>query len=559
MSKVLTYRIELVQPVLVSALDGDPNSAVAFNYLPGSVLRGALLHRYSQLEKIDLNGLLAGPNAGDIKPLFFDGSTRFLNAYLAVAQSATGQLWRTLPAPLSWHQKKLDQRTATSAKAPKTYDLAFMPEAPRNDPEAQWKGMRGKFYMGGADNMIGLHAPQRSIMVHTQRSRSHGRAMPQDGAVYRYDALAKGQKFVGVILCDDDTAATKLAQVLNGEFALGGSRSAGYGRVRFSFDSAQDIHDAQTWGETAAPKDSLQTPPAHKLLMTLLSDVVLRDTTLGLNTPAIAILQAALRKALACDTLTVADAFASSSTLGGFNQTWGLPVPQMQVLSMGTVLVCNVPGAAPAANLIQKLEREGLGERKAEGFGRVAVNKWLGESLAAIPKQAVDAGSVVLPEIKDEAVKKVAERMRDRLVRMQLDEQIGAAVNSLFDNGFKPGGLKPSQLQRLRAITRDALMQPAPDIERINKHMTDIKTKGAGKQFEQARLNGKRLSEWVTSLVVSVSEEGWYGRVGLTNVFNTQIGKLPVKPTPALRVEFTLRYLEAVLARAAKECQKEAK
>jgi CRISPR-associated protein Csx10 len=556
MSKVLTYRIELLQPVLVSALDGDPNSAVAFNYLPGSVLRGALLHRYSQQQKIDLNGLLAGPNAGDMKPLFFDGSTRFLNAYLAVAQPAPGQLQRTLPVSLSWHQKKLEQRTA---KAPKTYDLAFMPVAPRNDPRAQWKDMRGKFYVGGADNSIGLHAPQRSIMVHTQRSRSHGRAMPQDGAVYRYDALAKGQTFVGVILCDDDTAATKLAQVLNGEFALGGSRSAGYGRVRFSFDSAQDIYDAQTWGEAASPKDSLQNPPAHKLLIALLSDVVLRDTTLGLNTPAIAILQAALRKALACDTLTVADAFASSSTLGGFNQTWGLPVPQMQVLSMGTVLVCDVPGATPSANLIQKLEREGLGERKAEGFGRVAVNKWLGESLAAIPKQAVDAGSVVLPEIKDEAVKKVAERMRDRLVRMQLDEQIGAAVNSLFDNGFKPGGLKPSQLQRLRAITRDALMQPAPDIERINKHMTDIKTKGAGKQFEQARLDGKRLSEWVTSLVASVSEEGWYGRVGLTNVFDTQIGKLLVKPTPALRVEFTLRYLEAVLARAAKECQKEAK
>ncbi|NJP11254.1 MAG: hypothetical protein HC866_18730 [Leptolyngbyaceae cyanobacterium RU_5_1] len=32
MSKVLTYRIELLQPALVSALDGDPNSAVAFDF-----------------------------------------------------------------------------------------------------------------------------------------------------------------------------------------------------------------------------------------------------------------------------------------------------------------------------------------------------------------------------------------------------------------------------------------------------------------------------------------------------------------------------------------------
>ena len=37
---VINYQITLLEPTLVTALQGDPNSSVAFDYLPGSVLRG---------------------------------------------------------------------------------------------------------------------------------------------------------------------------------------------------------------------------------------------------------------------------------------------------------------------------------------------------------------------------------------------------------------------------------------------------------------------------------------------------------------------------------------
>ena len=44
--KVINYRIDLLEPTLVTSLQGDPNSAVAFDYLPGSVLRGILIGKY---------------------------------------------------------------------------------------------------------------------------------------------------------------------------------------------------------------------------------------------------------------------------------------------------------------------------------------------------------------------------------------------------------------------------------------------------------------------------------------------------------------------------------
>lgn len=54
--KTIHYQITLEEPVLVTALEGDPNTATSFSYLPGSVLRGAIIGRYmrqKQLKRLD--------------------------------------------------------------------------------------------------------------------------------------------------------------------------------------------------------------------------------------------------------------------------------------------------------------------------------------------------------------------------------------------------------------------------------------------------------------------------------------------------------------------------
>jgi CRISPR-associated protein Csx10 len=566
MSKVLAYRVEFLQPVLVTALDGDPNSAVAFGYLPGSSLRGAMLHRYCKQHKVPQDGLLVGQHANRMRRLFFDGSTRFLNAYVAIADEDQKTFIRCLPAPLSWYQKK-DERRMLGKTAP-THDLALMTDDKRNDPVAQWKGQRGSFFACENNHTVGLHVPQRSIKVHTQRSRTFGRAMPNDGAVYRYDSLARGQTFVGVLLCDDDSDVDQLKDLLNGEYALGGSRSAGYGRVQFSFDETKDVHDGGTWDEVAyamstnsADSAQLGLPDSvksSKLLITLLSDVMLRDGVLGHSSPAKDDVQSALQVALSCPSLKVTEAYAQVTTLGGFNQTWGLPVPQCQVLGMGTVLVCDVTENMPAVNAIKTLKQRGLGERQAEGFGRVAVNAWLGEVLkASDPHTNLAKDHSAATEMTDMDAREMVQRMQNRLARLQLDEQIGAAVNKLFEGGFKPNGIKPSQVQRLRNVTREALQMTHADVKPITDHLTNIQGKEAGKQFEQARLNGKKLSEWVRQLVRSEGLENWHKRLNLPDAPEQTIGMVTIKPTETLWVEYTLRYLDAVLARAAKVCQQE--
>ncbi len=71
----LTFTLHALEPLLITRLEGDPNSAVSYPYVPGSTLRGALI---GQLPKERRQRLAIEP--GD-RRLFIDGSTCYLNAY----------------------------------------------------------------------------------------------------------------------------------------------------------------------------------------------------------------------------------------------------------------------------------------------------------------------------------------------------------------------------------------------------------------------------------------------------------------------------------------------
>jgi hypothetical protein len=58
-------------------------------------------------------------------------------------------------------------------------------------------------------------------------------------------------------------------------------------------------------------------------------------------------------------------------------------------------------------------------------------------------------------------------------------------------------------------------------------------------------------------LVQSEGQENLHKRLNLPDAPEQTIGTVAIKPTETLWVEYTLRYLDAVLARAAKVCQQE--
>jgi CRISPR-associated protein Csx10 len=531
--RVITYRITLLEPALVTALQGDPNEGVSFDYLPGSVLRGMIIGKY--LRAKNLNELDAANS--DVRRLFFNGTTRYLNGYPLDRLDK-----RTLPTPLSWQREKGNEEDI--------FDFAI--DTP-DENDRQWQGVGSTFCSFGEFNgemqEVRVVKPDRHISVHTARTRRFGRAMPAEkidsskgdlqGAVYRYDALEAGQTFEAMILCDDSDMAD-LKSWLTGEAKVGGSRSGGYGRARLEFVKDEE---AQNWRETGG---TFSADVDGKLIITLLSDALLRDRNGQFVVEPCAVTHV-LSQRLGVP-LKLQRAFLRGEAIGGFNRKWGLPLPQALAIKMGSVFVYDAP-ASNVSDKLRELETLGIGERRAEGFGRVAVN-WHREAELRV-EEPVPPSPPIAVTIEDQTL---AQRMAERLLRKRLDERVVARANEIKISN-PPSN---AQLSRLRNIIHDELMKESADPQRVGHFLSNVEERStARRQFERARIGTETLLNWLEATLDAKDEDAWKLRLGFESTDVRKIGGMGTSLTDTLRNEYLLRLIDAVLARAAKERRKE--
>ncbi|NLS78408.1 MAG: hypothetical protein GXY76_14210 [Chloroflexi bacterium] len=495
----LTFGLYLEQPVLVSTpRPGDENSSTAYGYIPGSAIRGAVIERYLAQHVAPTNGLAAD---GLTRRLFFAGSVCYLNAYPAVDGAK-----RALPAPLSWRVAK-DDKEASVADA---CDFAIEMDDELENPTAP--NCRFAWLEGDSAAKV---RPKRDSNVH---NASDERGVKKSGSanVYRYEALAAGQEFGGAILAEEEGDLAAIQPLLEGAtLRLGGSRNATYGRVRIC--------------KLAGPQPFREYPAncgaGARTTVTLLSNAILRGAH---GQPSLTLDDLLGAKAVAC--------FRAAEVVGGFNRTWGLPLPQSLALAAGSVFVYEGLNAEQRAKLDQWVA-SGIGERRAEGLGRIAVG-WQASPKITLTdwKKPKDPPKAIA---LSDASHALAGQMANRLLRAELDKKLTEAVATLEITNQPPN----TQLQRLRSAVLRA--QKAGDLGRVVTHMNDLK--GAKAKFEQAWIGGERLYKWV---VEGIQGDALWNKhlapkkdVALAGV-SADVSKL--------KTEYVARLLDAVLRRAAK-------
>ncbi len=513
--KEIFYRITLLEPGLFTSLEGDPNSGASFPFIPGGVLRGALIHKYREKNTID-------PAADAARQFFFNGKTRFLNGYPVLKKT------RSRPTPLSWQHEKRVQ------------DLAKDAAAQTLEPDKQWGGVKKPFAVKAGDATV--IDPERQLTIHIQRPRVPGRPKRNDGAIYRYEALAPNQVFIAAIQCDVDADAEELKKLVSDEISLGGARTGAYGRAQIELVKADELAQAET------PSAAESQTTTDKLFVILESDALLRDEC-GQYTSDPKVVGQAIAKRLGvkdANALGALNAWMRTRFVGGFNRTWGLPLPQMMAIEMGSVFEFNLP----SGNLnLSELETQGIGERRAEGFGRVAVYSPVKQTLSlkkweyAVSGQAVDL---------DPESAKVAKQLVERLVRRRLDENVVAVAYALDMDADSLRRIQAAQLSRLRNIIHDELAGQR-SIERIQNYLKKVMARSTPqKQFTRARVDKTRLADWLTSILDFKT-----ANARRDNVLNVQglptLGMhKPEDARDALRNEYVLRFLDAALLRALK-------
>lgn len=522
----VTYRIRTEEPLLATSLEGEPNSAISFNYIPGSLLRGVVAGRLVQGD-LDL--------AKNQRPLIFDGSVRFLNAYPGLADERE----RRLPTPLSWKRKKADAEDEKSS----VWDVALLSAKEWEELE-QTVDLHG-FTLASATDDPNRYTPQRHIAVHTLRDRKAGRATQALGAVYRYDALAAGEEFVGAVVTATEPQAKQIKAILeSGVHILGGAQGGGYGKVTIS-----DVRVNLNWQEVSASnaRTGQGIAAGERFRITLLSDAILRGADGATTTD--------MSQAFPFRS-EPKGSFRKTTFVGGFNRTWGLPLPQEQAVQAGSVFVLEAIDDISAAD-VQNLLARGIGERRAEGFGRIAVD-WGSQKTFLSTEVKTSREAKRLGNLKftpDSA--RMAGRMQERLLRRSLDKDLAQAIK----NTKVSGKISNSQLARLRIIARSALEQTRADqnqTDSLDRLVTLFEGGDQGlrptalKKYSRLRVEGKRLPTWITTLAKN-PETVW------DTLNNHQIrsllpnGQTDEKPDRSLALEYTVRLIDGVLASKMKE------
>ncbi len=503
--KALTFELHLLEPLLATRLgSGDPNSAVSFDFIPGSMLRGMVIGHYARQNPTDATD-------ETFRRLFLDGSVRFLNAY---PQTSTGQ--RALPTPLSWRKVKDEDESI--------YDFAVETQ----DNNRQWQRAEQPFcYLWQSNEehefKTELCKPNFHINIHTSRGNRQ-KIVKNESTVFRYQALAPEQTFCGVILADQESDLEAIKHWLpeGKTVVLGGSHLAGYGQVRL-----QRVEIKGDWREYTPVGDDTDS-----IIVTLLSDALIRDPRTGAYVDSLEPVVGSYHE----------QAFVGMRVVGGFNRKWNLPLPQAQAIRAGSVFV--YPVQTDLLKRLQALEVKGIGERRAEGLGRIAVNWHRVEKI--IPRKSVSSSPPSSATLRDKASVSLARQMVERMLRQRLDRALIAA--SKVEVRHPPSN---AQLSRMRIVVRKALTQGDPQI--IIKHLDEMK-KAARDQFHRARIGREYLDEWLSAL--AENPQRVWPLIEVTPeriVKQIEIGGVQLKLTDAMALEYMLRLIDQVLHKAQKE------
>lgn len=515
--KAFTYNIDLIDPILVNQIGGgDPNSAVGFDFIPGSVIRGAFISKYLQSKErktIDACD-------EEFRHLFFNGNVLFLNAY---PLSRYGK--RTLPSPLSWYVKKGDETDVDDVYDHAIYDVSVDDE--KSEPII-WNKVSYPFCIKDDDeshDYIMGYNPTKRVMLHITRSNMP-RVTDETSSMFRYESLDSGQIMSGAILVKDEKSFEVLSGILHSTeiLRLGKSHLTSYGRVRL-----ENLKNIDNWEEYEQDSDNHDS-----IVVTLLSDAIIRDEKTGSYTDDIT-------SALGINHAELISRFVQMALRGSFNRTWNLPSPQMRVIKAGSVFVYRKD--EELSKKLHKLVISGIGEKREEGFGRIAID-WQNRDCFEISKYDADTGTKNLnPDIKNIDL---INTIYKRLLRTELDQLLWKKIN----NSALKNVPSKSQISGVRYVIRSSFAEGKPEI--VINYLKEMKN-ASKDNFIKARI-GNDFYKWI-ELLFKEQDKVW-GEINAISV-SCSLGGIDEESKNELKnemaLEYSIRLVDGVLHKAQKE------
>lgn len=413
--KYFALNLEAISPLAIRA-DHSPEGVDALRYISGSTLIGSLATVYR----------FAYPNnSADFERLFLSGQIQFPDLYPALFKQEEMQEKITLPvfpfprtartckrspgfshllenqdkddaghgvrdSLLDWtifalaDNMKVDNPDILLSPFPHSKEFCQ-----RCDNTMEYDA---KHYRRENEDMIIANSTTR-LQTHTGIDRSTGTV--QEGILYNRRVFDEHTRFWGLLKVSDDVEATFKDCIkefgTSGLIRVGTGRTRGMGKVHLTIQpidedeqKRKDTFSTRLRNFNAALQDAAQTfnnewdlrldlKPFY-FALTLHSPALLRDSLLRYRG---SITNVALGKLLELSKnhfeLIYQD--ASTKRVTGWSELWG--TPRTNEIAIDTASVFLYGSDLPQNELEEalfKLENEGIGQRKAEGFGRICIS-----------------------------------------------------------------------------------------------------------------------------------------------------------------------------------------
>ena len=442
----IRYQFNLTTATVIPASDGDPNTVVSRQDIPGSHLWGIAAWCYLNHE----NHTAADTT---FRETFLEGGARFLAAY----PEAVDTQQRLIPIPHSIRKSK---------KGEIPYDLAN--DEPPDEPTKRLDRRYAKFGSEGIETQS-VKTERNYHHARAVNDRRKGRALGAEvvdgGALFTYQAIQPKQTFQGAVLgSENDLKKLKTWVQSPKAVHIGRSRSAQYGEAEFKWidDTPQELNSVE-WNGFTTPE-----PPTNLekcLIITTLSPLLAVNEK---GHPDTCFPVHELANALGLSDTSapkLISSFTRTETISGYRTHLRLPRQQWQAIAAGSVFKFKLNQTLTNEKL-SELEHKSLGLRKGEGFGRIAVNRQ--NYLGSEEKHLDDPDKANYPGIPDAEIHSDLLQILKQVVRTYCVEEMQKYAREIAGQlAAKHKIPRNTLLGRLRLFLRHE--KPVESLEKLRK------------------------------------------------------------------------------------------
>jgi CRISPR-associated protein Csx10 len=390
------YNIEIVvtlkEPAIFAVGHEAGNLIRTHNYIPGNVILGAFVERF-------LYELKKSAKDSEFKNFFLSDEVRFENLYPAGGEPGSSR--STTPIPLSTLTCKDYPRPRSQKEEELMEDEDKHPYADFLLGEiiheckkvissydgtrtcgAPLKNQEGFYYT--KDNMYNYRVyPAKVIRMHNVIKDDIQRPTEEVGGVFSFEALEEELFFRGFICFYDETIRNKFKDVLFGTeeeigLSLGRARHRGNGEATLKvldFESHYDIPRGLLKRDFDSRWRTFQENMKNHFTITLHSDAIVADRYLRYHTTLTGSLLA-MELGVPPKAIKRLKVFSLPIKIDGFSGIHGLPLESEVAIAKASAFLFEIKQLELLDDIkigLQRLEEEGIGFRRNEGFGRLIV------------------------------------------------------------------------------------------------------------------------------------------------------------------------------------------